>query len=647
MDDFLNGYYGAAASSIREYIELMHDTLESSGARMGNFGGIGKFRGGYLSPELLRQYDALFDKAEQQVAGEPEVLLRVQAARMPLQYAQLQLFNGDLSARTRIAERLFATAERVGLLMFDESELPTDLYRKQVMESLEKEASRPALPVPSPQQLAWQRHELIAFAHFGVNTFTDREWGEGTEDPGLFNPTDFDARQWAAVLQEAGVKLLILTAKHHDGFCLWPSRWTEHCVRNSPWREGKGDVVREVVDALREKQIRVGLYLSPWDRNQPTYQTPQYNEYFRNQLRELLTGYGAIDEVWFDGCGAWQEADWPSYYALIRELQPDALIQGVGPDIRWVGNEDGVAPENESSVVERDGRLVWHPSECCVSIRRGWFYHAEQDARVKSLATLAALYFKSVGRNSVLLLNVPPDRRGRIAEVDAVRLKEFGEFVKEFNATDFLTGAAVKVSNCLYAHWEGHVRDGILNTFWMPADDRTTGWIEFDLGEPKTFNVARIQEEISLGERVQAYHVEVLDGDNWLTVTDGRVIGHKQLRIFPAVTAQRVRLVIDKAAAPPAIAEFGLHWNRFVLPASLAAPSILRYPSGWMVIIGASPMDDIRYTLDGSEPTLDSPAYVTAIHLPDGGVVRARAVLARERKMGEIVTASFDSIKEN
>ena len=311
-----------------------------------------------------------------------------------------------------------------------------------------------------------------------------------------------------------------------------------------------------------------------------------------------------------------------------------------------MGNEDGVAPENESSVVERDGRLVWYPSECCVSIRRGWFYHAEQDAKVKSLATLAALYFKSVGRNSVLLLNVPPDRRGRIAEVDAVRLKEFGEFVKEFNATDFLTGAAVKVSNCLYAHWEGHVRDGILNTFWMPADDRTTGWIEFDLGEPKTFNVARIQEEISLGERVQAYHVEVLDGDNWLTVTDGRVIGHKQLRIFPAVTAQRVRLVIDKAAAPPAIAEFGLHWNRFVLPASLAAPSILRYPSGWMVIIGASPMDDIRYTLDGSEPTLDSPAYVTAIYLPDGGVVCARAVLARERKMGEIVTVSFGSIKE-
>ena len=278
-------------------------------------------------------------------------------------------------------------------------------------------------PLPSPQQLAWQRHEFIAFAHFGINTFTDREWGEGKEDPRLFNPTEFDAGQWAAALQDAGVKLLILTAKHHDGFCLWPSKFTEHCVKNSPWRGGQGDVVREVVEALREKQIRVGLYLSPWDRNQPTYgDSPKYNEYFRNQLRELLTNYGAIDEVWFDGAcgegpnGKRQEYDWPSYYALIRELQPNALIAISGPDIRWVGNESGVARENESSVVTRDGQLVWHPAECDVSIRPGWFYHPSEDDKVKSLATLADIYFKSVGRNSVLLLNIPPDRRGRIAD---------------------------------------------------------------------------------------------------------------------------------------------------------------------------------------------------------------------------------------
>jgi alpha-L-fucosidase len=425
------------------------------------------------------------------------------------------------------------------------------------------------LPVPTPQQLAWQRQEFIAFAHFGINTFTDREWGEGKEDPRLFNPTDFDARQWAPVLQEAGVRLLILTAKHHDGFCLWPSKSTEHCVKNSPWRDGKGDVVREVVDALREKQIRIGLYLSPWDRNQSTYgDSPKYNEYFRNQLRELLTNYGPIDEVWFDGAcgegpdGKKQEYDWPACYALVRELQPKALIAICGPDIRWVGNESGVARENESSVVNRDGRLAWHPAECDVSIRPGWFYHASEDARVKSLPTLADIYFKSVGRNSVLLLNIPPDRRGRIADADATRLKEFGAFIRQLYSTDFVAAATIKLSSRRDPSGnERYLNDGKLETCWTSAADQTTGSVEFDLGQPRTFNVARVQEDISLGERVQAYHVEVLDGDRWRTITSGQVIGHKQLRRFPAVTARRVRLVIGKASAPPAIAEFGLHFN--------------------------------------------------------------------------------------
>ncbi|MCP5527100.1 MAG: alpha-L-fucosidase [Verrucomicrobiales bacterium] len=428
-----------------------------------------------------------------------------------------------------------------------------------------------ALPVPNAQQLAWQRHEFIAFAHFGINTFTDREWGEGTEDPRLFNPTDFDARQWAAVLQDAGVKLLILTAKHHDGFCLWPSKFTEHCVRNSPWRHGKGDVVREVVDALREKQLRVGLYLSPWDRNQPTYgDSPRYNEYFRNQLRELLTNYGAVDEVWFDGAcgegpnGKQQVYDWPACYATVREIQPNALIAICGPDIRWVGNESGVARENESSVVERDGGLAWHPAECDVSIRPGWFYHASQDTQVKPLATLADIYFKSVGRNSVLLLNIPPDQRGRFAAPDVARLKEFGAFIRGLYATDFARDATLEASSQHGPEGSArHLTDGRLDTSWTPAEGQTTGSVEFDLGTARAFNVARIQEDIALGERVRAYHVEILDGNQWRTITDGKVIGHKQLRRFPEVTARRVRLVIDEAAAPPAIAEFGLHLNAF------------------------------------------------------------------------------------
>jgi alpha-L-fucosidase len=429
-------------------------------------------------------------------------------------------------------------------------------------------AAEETVPVPSPQQLVWQRQEFIAFAHFGMNTFTDREWGEGKEDPRLFNPTDFDARQWAAVLKDAGVRLLILTAKHHDGFCLWPSKFTEHCVRNSPWRDGKGDVVREVVDALREKGIRAGLYLSPWDRNQPTYgDSPKYNEYFRNQLRELLTNYGPIDEVWFDGAcgegpnGKKQEYDWPACYALVRELQPKALIAICGPDIRWVGNESGVAREDESSVVKRDGGLAWHPAECDVSIRPGWFYHVKEDTQVKSLAALADIYFKSVGRNSVLLLNIPPDRRGRIADPDAARLKEFGAFVRQLYATDFARDAVIRASSCNRAGNERCLIDGRLDTVWGPAVDQTTGWVEFDLGRARRFDVARIQEDISQGERVQAYHVEILDGNGWRTITSGQVIGHKQLRRFPAVTTRRVRLVVDKASAVPAIAEFGLHLN--------------------------------------------------------------------------------------
>ena len=423
-------------------------------------------------------------------------------------------------------------------------------------------------PLPTPQQLEWQRHEVIAFAHFGMNTFTEREWGDGQEDPRIFNPTDFDARQWAAVLEEAGVKLLILTAKHHDGFCLWPSQFTAHSVKSSPWRDGRGDVVREVVEALREKQIRVGLYLSPWDRNQPTYgDSPRYNEYFLNQLRELLTQYGVIDEVWFDGAcgegpnGKRQEYDWPGYYGLIRELQPRALIAISGPDIRWVGNESGVARENESSVVQRDGQPAWHPAECDVSIRPGWFYHASEDDKVKSLTTLADIYFKSVGRNSVLLLNIPPDRRGRIADPDAARLREFGAFVRQLYAGDLVAGATITASTRQDpAGHERHLLDHQLGTTWSPAGEETTGVVEFDLGQPRTFNVARLQEDISRGERVQAYRVEVFDHDQWRSLTAGQVIGHKQLRRFPTVTAQRVRLVIERAA-PPALVEFGLHFN--------------------------------------------------------------------------------------
>jgi len=446
--------------------------------------------------------------------------------------------------------------------------------------SLAPERISAALPSPTPtaQQLAWQRHELIAFAHFGMNTFTDREWGDGKEDPKLFNPTDFDADQWASVLEAAGVKLLILTAKHHDGFCLWPSKFTEHCVRSSPWRGGQGDVVKEVVDALRKKGLRVGLYLSPWDRNQPVYgDSPKYNEYFRNQLRELLTNYGVIDEVWFDGAcgegpnGKKQEYDWASYYALIRELQPRALIAISGPDIRWVGNESGVARDNESSVVSREGQLAWHPAECDVSIRPGWFYHQSEDAKVKSLETLADIYFKSVGRNSVLLLNIPPDRRGRIADADAARLRELGGFVQALYQTNLAKDASISTGAAAAGGNTRALLDGDLKTAWTPGANQSGAALEFKFEQPKTFNTALLQEDIALGERVQAYRLEAHVAGQWRTLGSGSVIGQKQLRRFATVTAQQVRLTIDRASGAPAIAEFGLYANPLAPAGSGAA----------------------------------------------------------------------------
>src|SRR5260221_3671197 len=306
-------------------------------------------------------------------------------------------------------------------------------------------------PVPSKAQLAWQRDELALFLHFGVNTFTDREWGDGREDPGIFAPTALDARQWARAARAAGCRAMILTAKHHDGFCLWPSRTTSHSVAGSPWRDGKGDVVREFVDACRGEGLRPGLYCSPWDRHEPTYgDSRRYNELYRDQLTELLTQYGPIHEVWFDGAngegpnGRRQLYDWPRMFRLVRRLQPEAVVfSDAGPDVRWIGNEHGEAGDPNWSTVDPaavpypgasgdavtralqhgdPAGAVWRPGETDTSIRPGWFYHPAEDGRVKPLEQLVELYFTSVGRNSKLLLNVPPTREGRLHPIDVARL---------------------------------------------------------------------------------------------------------------------------------------------------------------------------------------------------------------------------------
>ncbi|HVP89832.1 MAG TPA: alpha-L-fucosidase [Terriglobales bacterium] len=458
-------------------------------------------------------------------------------------------------------------------------------------------AEKAAGVVPSDRQLAWQKLEFQAFVHFGMNTFTDREWGQGTEDPKLFDPADFDAGQWVEAVKAAGVRGLIVTAKHHDGFCLWPSRFTEHSVKNSPWRAGKGDVVREVAEACRKGGLKFGVYLSPWDRHEPSYgDSPRYNEHFKAQLRELLTNYGEISEVWFDGAcgegpnGRRQVYDWEGYWALVRELQPAAVISIMGPDVRWVGNEAGAGRGSEWSVIpvarmddrpaEKDpggiagldaqaadlgsieavekaaktgGRLLWYPAQVDVSIRPGWFYHAAEDGKVKSLEHLLDIYYASVGGNAQLLLNVPPDKRGRIHDSDVRRLRELGDRLRATFADDLAAGAKLS-----FHHAAGADRLAAADSARRAYNGQVELSHVYGLRGAKVFNAAALQEDIRHGQRVEAFAVDAWDGREWKEIARGTTIGWKRLLRFPPVTASRVRLRVLRARAPARLAEFGL-----------------------------------------------------------------------------------------
>lgn len=468
---------------------------------------------------------------------------------------------------------------------------------------LERVARAAGAVTPSPRQLAWQELEFNAFFHFGVNTFTDREWGLGTEPEELFDPTALDAGQWARTCKAAGIRMLILTAKHHDGFCLWPSRYTKHSVESSPWREGRGDVVREVADACRAAGLKFGVYLSPWDRNSPLYGTPEYNAYFKDQLTELLTQYGEIGEVWFDGAcgegpnGKRQVYDWAGYIALVRRLQPNAVIGPSGPDVRWVGNEEGLARDTEWSVIgtEHDleqptfadwndafynqmlsgtrhasqpgaleslvdaPRLAWWPSEVDVSIRPGWFYHASEDLRVHPLERLVDIYYRSVGRNNVLLLNLPPDRRGLIHEHDAARLAELRRTLDATFHADLARGAAVAASSALPGHPAAHALDPSPATYWQADARDAQPELELDLGRPVAFNRLRLEEMIATGQRIASYVLEAWHDAAWKEVCRGTTVGHKRLDRFGEVTAQRVRLRIVESRGAPTLRGFGLY----------------------------------------------------------------------------------------
>jgi len=447
-------------------------------------------------------------------------------------------------------------------------------------------------PTPSARQLRWHEMEFYGFIHFTINTFTDKEWGYGDESPSLFNPTDFDAEQIAGTAAAAGMKGLILTCKHHDGFCLWPSKHTEHSVKNSPWRNGRGDVVKEIAAACRKYRLKFGVYLSPWDRNHKDYGRPEYLIYFRNQLRELLTSYGPIFEIFFDGAnggdgyyGGARETrtidrdtyyDWPTTWNLVRSLQPDAcLFSDAGPDVRWVGNERGIAGDPCWSTLNRDdfapGRadearlnrgdrpgLHWAPAECDVSIRPGWFYHANEDSKVKSAATLVDLYYLSVGRGASFLLNLAPDRRGRIPVTDVNSLREFRRILDATFLIDHAQGGGVSATNTRSGFSPRNVIDRRRDTYWTTDDQIKKPELIIDLRRAQTFNVVRVREYLPLGQRVEAFAVDIWKDNEWREFARGTSIGNCKLVRGKPVTTTKIRLRITQAPVSPAISELAL-----------------------------------------------------------------------------------------
>ena len=501
--------------------------------------------------------------------------------------------------------------------------------------------------VPSERQLKWHDLEFYGFAHFTLNTWTDKEWGYGDESPELFNPTAFDADQIVGTAKMAGMKGLILTCKHHDGFCLWPSAYTEHSVKNSPWKNGQGDAVREFSDACKRHGLKFGVYLSPWDRNYAEYGSPAYIEYFRNQLRELLTQYGPIFEVWWDGANGGdgyyggarerREIDRRAYYgwaeniSIVRQLQPDACIfSDAGPDVRWIGNEKGMAGDpcwatyNVGDAVpgvadkkslnggNRNGSH-WIPGEADVSIRPGWFYHKSQDRKVRSPENLVNLYYASVGRGTSLLLNLPPDRRGLIPEKDVASLKAFRRILDKTFAVNLATQGDLQPSHVrggAEAYGAARVLDGDRATYWTTDDDMTAAELVLTLPQPTTFNVVDIREYLPLGQRIDKWALDRWENGAWVEFARGQSIGNRRLWRGDRMSTSKVRLRVSGPVCP-AISEFGLYAE----PAGTSAPGKKpfmpekagRAKRAWKVVSvsGQAPKGGkAQHAIDGNPKTL-------------------------------------------
>jgi len=516
-------------------------------------------------------------------------------------------------------------------------------------------APAPFGPVPTENQLRWQDMEYYAFVHFSLNTYTDQSWGFGNEDVKLFNPEKADCRQWARICKEAGMKGIIITAKHHCGFCLWPSKYTEYSVKNAPWKNGKGDMVREMADACKEYGLKLGIYLSPWDRNSKDYGKPEYITYFRNQLTELLTNYGPIFEVWFDGAnggsgyyGGANETrkidrttyyDWKNTYAMIPRLQPNIVIWNDGGDrgdLRWVGTEEGYVGETNWSLLNATGDVpynmlhyglengnAWVPAEVNTSIRPEWFYHPNEDSKVKTVPVLMETYYNSIGRNGSLLLNFPIMPNGLIHPNDEKAALEFAKAVKESFAVNLAEKKKAEASNV-----RGNAKefgaamaiDGNKDTYWTTDENFTKASLTIDLGKPTLFNRFLAQEYIRLGQRVKVFTVEALVDGNWKEVASETTIGYKRILRFPSVKATKVRFSITDSKSCPVISNIGV----YNAPVFLNAPSIARNQSGEISITTNDIGPIFYYTLNGSEPTTKSNIY--AAPFPTDGKVEVKAI---------------------
>lgn len=470
---------------------------------------------------------------------------------------------------------------------------------------MEEYIERAAKVVPSERQLKWHELEFYAFVHFGMNTMTDLEWGDGKSSPSLFNPKKLDADQWAKAIKSAGMKGIILTAKHHDGFCLWPSQYTDYSVKNSPWKDGKGDVVKEVAQACKNNGLKFGVYLSPWDRHEKSYGDGEaYNNYFKNQLRELLTNYGDIFIVWFDGaCGEGKNGkkqiyDWKSYYEVIRECQKDACISICGPDIRWCGNEAGICRESEWNVVpafystqeiiaansqqkadippeninyslsdigsrkaiKKYNNLIWYPAEVDVSIRKGWFYHKKQDRTVKSLDKLLSIYYNSVGANASLLLNVPPTPDGLIADADVKALKAMGDALTEAFKNNLAKNASANTSCCID---EKHCAQNILSDnreeYWHSGENLSDAEIIVDLGAEYDIDKIVLSEHLATGQQIEKFSIYGKHKEKWKKIFTGTIIGSKRICFTKKIKTRYLKLKIEETRCFATISRFEVY----------------------------------------------------------------------------------------